>query len=53
MKTKITLITSRLLYLLAFLTISHITIAQVDVWDGHTVAEPAGWATGNTTVNIS
>lgn len=53
MKTKITLITSRLLYLLAFLTISHITIAQVDVWDGHTVAEPTGWATGNTTVNIS
>ena len=53
MKTKITLITSRLLYLLAFLTISHMTIAQVDVWDGHTVAEPTGWATGNTTVNIS
>ena len=53
MKTRITLITSRLLYLLAFLTISHITIAQVDVWDGHTVAEPTGWATGNTTVNIS
>lgn len=53
MKTRITLITSRLLYLLAFLTISHMTIAQVDVWDGHTVTEPAGWATGNTTVNIS
>ncbi|WP_289005056.1 GLUG motif-containing protein [uncultured Parabacteroides sp.] len=53
MKTKITLITNRLLYLFAFLTISHMTIAQVDVWDGHTVAEPTGWATGNTTVNIS
>lgn len=29
------------------------TIAQVDVWDGHTVTKPAGWATGNATVNIS
>lgn len=53
MKTKINLITSRLLYLFTFLTISHITIAQVDVWDGHTVTKPAGWATGNATVNIS
>lgn len=53
MKTKITLIASRLLYLFTFLTISHVTIAQTNVWDGQTVTEPAGWTVGSTTVNIS
>lgn len=52
MKTKIALITSRLLYLFAFLTISRVTIAQVDVWDGQAVTVPAGWTTNSTNINI-
>lgn len=53
MKTKITLVTSRLLYLLVFLIISHVAKAQADVWDGLTATEPAGWTAGNAAVNIS
>lgn len=53
MNTKITLVTSRLLYLFVFLIISHIAKAQADVWDGTTVSAPTGWAPGNTTVSIS
>lgn len=53
MNTKITLVTSRLLYLLVFLIISHVAKAQADVWDGTAVTAPAGWAAGNTTVSIS
>lgn len=53
MNTKITLVTSRLLYLLVFLIISHVAKAQADVWDGLTATEPAGWTAGNAAVNIS
>ena len=53
MNTKITLVTSRLLYLFVFLIISHIAKAQADVWDGTTVSAPAGWAPGDAAVNIS
>ena len=53
MNTKITLVTSRLLYLLVFLIISHIAKAQADVWDGLTATEPGGWTAGNAAVNIS
>lgn len=53
MNTKITLVTSRLLYLLVFLIISHIAKAQADVWDGLTATGPGGWTAGNAAVNIS
>ncbi|MCD8136033.1 MAG: hypothetical protein LUH01_08810 [Parabacteroides gordonii] len=53
MNTKITLVTSRLLYLLVFLIISHVAKAQADVWDGLAATEPAGWTAGNAAVNIS
>lgn len=53
MNTKITLVTSRLLYLLVFLIISHVAKAQADVWDGLTATEPAGWTAGDAAVNIS
>lgn len=52
MNTKITLVTSRLLYLFVFLIISHVAKAQ-DVWDGVTVTAPAGWTAGDAAVNIS
>lgn len=53
MNTKITLVTSRLLYMLVFLIISHVAKAQADVWDGLTATEPAGWTAGDAAVNIS